>query len=777
MIKIYLPFLFLFISSFSLAQNLSIGAWREHLPYTRANTVVDGVDKIFCATDDGLFSFHKEDNSLKRYSKLSGLNDFGVSSIEYSATYRTLIIAYSNSNIDLVNDDGRVQNLSDIKRKNIPGNKVINRIRINGRYAYLACGFGIVVLDLEKKEIKDTYYIDTDGASMNVNEVVTDANWFYAAAEKGIYRAPVNSPNLNNFSEWSIVFPSTGKNYFNLIESFAGNIVANLVTNDNNGNYISDSTYKSIDGLTWINNSMPLSNNNQTFSFRVSNNVLLVTNNYSVSVFDPSYNRIQYLDGSVYPNTNTRDAFLDTEQNMWIADHDRGLIKWNGNTLIEEIHPEGPISSLVSDIGIQNGNLWITHSGKSLKWQNAYSRPSVSKLVSNSWSSYTESNVISFDTTDFFDNMSIAIDPSDAKHVFIGSGGDGLMDFYDNNVRNYYREYNSTLKPMVGNPFQVKVHGISFDDSGNLWVVNSGVSSFINVLMADGQWLAYDFSGIGTPFAGKLFIDSYNQIWVQMFGNGADGLMAYNTNKTITNKSDDNFKLITKMGEEDLAVYAMAEDLDGQLWLGTSKGIGVIYSPSALSNGGDVSVQQILIKQDNTYQYLLETETITALAVDGANRKWIGTDASGLYLVSADGQQQVQHFTPDNSPLFSNTITALAIDKTTGEVYIGTDKGLISYQSDAINGEDKCADVMVYPNPVRENYEGSIAIKGVISNSNIKITDVSGTLVFQGKALGGQAVWTGRDLKGERAHTGVYLVFSTDEEGQNACVTKLLLVN
>ena len=265
------------------------------------------------------------------------------------------------------------------------------------------------------------------------------------------------------------------------------------------------------------------------------------------------------------------------------------------------------------------------------------------------------------------------------------------------------------------------------DNSGYLWMVNSGISSFINVLRTDGTWKRFEFPTYGNPFAGGLFIDSENQLYTQIYGNSnkGDGLMVFNPNNTIDNLSDDQTRLLQDSADlgnlPDKGVYCMAEDLEGQLWLGTGKGIGVIYSPSAMFNTKEVC-QQILIKQDNTYQYLLATEVVTAIAVDGANRKWIGTQASGLYLFSADGQQEIHHFTPDNSPLFSNNITAIAIDKTTGQVYVGTDKGLVSYQSDAIEGAEKCGGVIVYPNPVRESYNGPIAIRGVVSNSNIKIS-------------------------------------------------------
>jgi hypothetical protein len=205
--------------------------------------------------------------------------------------------------------------------------------------------------------------------------------------------------------------------------------------------------------------------------------------------------------------------------------------------------------------------------------------------------------------------------------------------------------------------------------------------------------------------------------------------------------------------------------------------VAVIYAPSSIINSENYDAQQILIKQDGINQYLLESEVVTAIAVDGANRKWIGTESGGLFLMSPDGTTQIANYNESNSPLLSNYIIALNIDQQTGEIYIGTNRGLISLRGDAITGEGGCGDILVYPNPVRENYSGPIAIKGLVPNGNVKITDVSGNLIYETTALGTQAIWYGKNFKGEKAHTGVYLVFSTDDEGKNTCVTKLLFIN
>jgi ligand-binding sensor domain-containing protein len=368
--------------------------------------------------------------------------------------------------------------------------------------------------------------------------------------------------------------------------------------------------------------------------------------------------------------------------------------------------------------------------------------------------------------------MSLTVDASDKEHLFIGSSGAGMLEFRNNQVVAHYDTANSTLLSQVGNPTQYKVHGLSYDREGNVWVSNAGTAAVIQVLKSDRTWKRFFFPGAvnSTAITGDMIIDDFGSVWVSAFQNlgGKEGILVFNPNNTIDNTADDKYEIV------DFAlnrVRCLAKDLDGTIWAGTEAGVYVFYPPSTLP-------QQILIKQNNTFQYLLSSEIVTAIAVDGANRKWVGTENGGLFLFSPDGQEQILHFTSSNSPLFSDNITALAIDGKSGEVYIGTDKGLLSYRSDAITPEQDvlgCKDLLVYPNPVRSEYAGPVAIRGLVPNGTVRITDIHGGLVFQTTALGTQAVWNGTNNTDKRVPTGVYVVYSTDEAGEFSCVTKVMV--
>lgn len=257
-------------------------------------------------------------------------------------------------------------------------------------------------------------------------------------------------------------------------------------------------------------------------------------------------------------------------------------------------------------------------------------------------------------------------------------------------------------------------------------------------------------------------------------------MLVFNDNGTLSNTSDDQYKVLNTFegsgGLPSLDVLSMAEDLDGEIWVGTGRGVAVFYAPDAVFSGGDFDAQQILIEQDGNIQVLLETEAVSTIAVDGANRKWLGTQSSGVFLVSADGTEQVHHFTAANSPLPSNTITNITIDGESGEVFIGTDQGVMSYRSDASEGLLEASCAKVFPNPVDRTYDGPITITGMMRDSDVRITDISGNLVYRTTSLGGQAIWPGTDLSGEAVSTGVYLIFATDPTGTSKCNTKVLVV-
>ncbi len=757
---------------FTLQSQIAIGQWREHLPYSKTIGVTDAGNLVFCATPYSLFYFEKSENSIQRLTKVNGLSDIGVSTIAYNEAYKTLVIAYTNANIDLVKGN-TIVNISDIKRKPILGNKNINSIMFIDQFAYLACGFGIVVLDIEKEEFPESiYYISGESSRINVMDVTYGMDSLFAATEAGIYKADASSSNLADYTSWSVddrLYPNA---FFNQIEFFNGDMIVN---NENEG-YARDTTYL-YDFSTHQWTYFPGANNFTKHSIRTAYDQLLITSEGSVSVFNTSLEMTEsiYLPGGKY--LNARDATIDSEDFTWIADYGSGLIKTRDGFNADFFVPNGPYSASVFDMSLEVESLWVAAGGRGSSWGKLYNPNGLCSFENESWQSYNSINgVEAFDSIS--DMVCVAVNPSSPNRVYAGSWKAGVLEFVDNKLVNVYDDSNSSLGKWPAANY-VAVSGVAFDNNNNLWVANSGADSLISVKEPNGTWTSFRLgAGVYGTDIGKMMVDSYGQKWVLMRADNS--LLVFTDNSTISDPTDDLTKVLSNVvGNGDLPgnkVLSFAQDLDGELWLGTDEGIGIIYSPENVFTGGNYDAQRPLVEVGGYVQYLLESEIVTAITVDGANKKWIGTERAGVFHLSADGTEEIDHFTKENSPLYSNSIIGIEISAN-GEVFFGTDHGIISYKSTETPSKPTNTDVVAYPNPVKQGYEGVIAIKGLVRNADVKITDVSGTLIYSTIAEGGQAVWNGKSFNGSRAHTGVYLVFATNDDGSESIVTKILVIN
>jgi ligand-binding sensor domain-containing protein len=379
------------------------------------------------------------------------------------------------------------------------------------------------------------------------------------------------------------------------------------------------------------------------------------------------------------------------------------------------------------------------------------------------------------------DFVAVAVDPDDPELTWFGSWDDGLIEVRSGVPVQIYNQNNSSLGlDVLGFEGRLNVGGLDHDRDGNLWMTNAWSAAPLSVRTKSGTWYSYSPGSLlnnNQLIAGILAASNGFKWIVRPRGNA---LLVFDDNGTLEVSSDDRWKLLNSAeGSGGLPapdVFTVAEDKEGQVWVGTSKGIAVFYTPENVFNSSGFDAQQILLEQDGNFQYLLETEAVSSIVVDGANRKWIGTQTGGVFLVSPDGRTEILHFTQDNSPLPSNTVYAITVDEGTGEVFMATDRGIMSYRGDAIEGlaENTCA--TVFPNPVNESYTGPVAIDGLVRDSEVKITDVSGNLVYRTTSLGGQALWPATDMEGNRVSTGVYLIFAADQFGNTKCNTKVLVV-
>ncbi len=766
-------FTFLIIVGSSILAN---GQWIDYLSYSSANKVIEAESKIYCATTGGLFTYNKTDNSVEKLSGINGLSDVGIQTIGYGEESGVILIAYENSNVDLIIGN-EVFNLSDIKRKQISGDKKIYNILFIDKTAYLSCGFGIVALNLDKKEVKDTYYIGDNGSSVLVLDMTSDGQFLYAATEEGLFKADINSPNLQDFTNWSHIDNiQNPTGIFDQLEYFNGSIIANYSGGDSS----SDKLYR-LEGDSWS-AYLPVVTNID--DIQVKGSTLVLARMGQVDLYDLDGRRLEKIDSYSFSEYNVSgihasSATLDSEGVLWIADSEIGLVKKSSQAYELSI-PSGPADNEIFCLLGNGDDLWVSSGGRNAIWNNLFYSPQFQLLREGEWTVFNK-NTYS-ELASIHDIVCMAVDPNDPDHVFAGSWGGGIVEFNDKQFVDRYNQFNSSLQTALpGNPDPnfVRIGGMAFDSQGNLWATNALVDKPLSVFKTDGNWESFDFTGIPTNYdLGQIVITENDDQWIvlprghDLFVRKGDGSVSKKLLSTAWFNSTQG-DIFTRLND----IYSIAIDREGEIWIGTSKGVAVYRSPEKIwETNPFYSEQPGLDLNDNIYHPLLETETVTAIAINGANRKWFGTKNSGVFLISKNGDREIEHFTESNSPLLSNEITSISI-KPDGEVFFGTSKGLISFQGAAAEPKDDYSDVYAYPNPVREDYDGDIMISGLIEDTDVKITDISGNLVYETKSLGGQAVWNGRNLLGNRVSTGVYMVLGNDKLGEQTFVTKILFIH
>lgn len=755
-----------FVFSYVLEAQIPVGSWRLHLPCSNATHLAYSPAKVYCTTGESLFSYNLKDNSVEKLSKITGLSDFGVSAIAYSQEKGVLVIGYSNGNIDIVHDK-RVFNIPDLKNKSLATLKSINHIFLDGKWAYLSCGFGVMLLDIERNEVKDTYVFGPLGTYLQVNSTVIQGNDIFAATSSGIYKADKNDALLVDYSHWQQLNNIPNKDKAFLQVTSDNNILYAIYSNPDPGK---DSIYYYSDNV-W--QPFPINDNTDIFNVSFSESQIFVSTSINLKTFNKSFQlentTWQYGDFGI---SQPRETYKDSDGNLWIADYGNGLIKQKTDFSFLKIMPNGPASSNIKSFHFVDNILYTAAGGTDVSQNNLYRTAEFSSFVNEEWMSYRNPG--------YFDYMAIKNDPADKSLIYISSWGSGIFAYKNGEVVNHFDDTNSSLQNAIpGSPY-TRVSGMDFDSDGNLWVSNSHVTNTLSVMKKSGEWVGFPLKNkIGAELIGDVVVDNDDNIWAVLLKG--DGILMVSTNNTIDNPDDDLYLKFKPKSRRDGSIigniYTLAKDLDGNIWVGTDHGIVVYSDPDEVLKGNTDGVQPVLNRPgSNLVDPLLDGEIVRAIAVDGANRKWIGTERGGAFLVTADGDSSLLQFNTENSPILSNTINAIGIHGKTGEVFFGTDRGIIAYRSDASMAGDNFGDVYAFPNPVRPGYHGDITITGLIRDANVKITDIAGNLVYEATTLGGQVVWDGKNFDGRRVASGIYIIFCSNEDGTKTKITKLLFL-
>lgn len=746
-------------------QNLPLGTWTAHLPLKNALAICQSKNYVYAACEYGVIGVNKENNFTEKYTKVDGLAEVFVSQINYDTTTSSLIIAYSNANIDII-QNGKITNIPYLKNATITGNKNINYIFCHSGIAYMACGFGVLKLDLVKKEVAETYLFANGGIALAANAIWANEQAIYAATEQGVYKGNLTSNiNLLNFNNWQLIsaLPSTS---FSAITSYQQNIIAAT------GNSI----YK-FDGTT------------ATLLFTESNWITKHLNNANgqLQIAQQKINGTgDAIDGRIGKWNGTTFAFFsshynisrplqiieDENNNIWFADVFTGLIKQNGGSF-DAFNPNGPNSITSREMEYYNNTLWVTSSNIRNGWNPSFNKNGIYQLHDGTWTNMTIYNTPTLDT--FFDIAVVKAIPTENKLIF--GSQTGILEYDINSTSFSINKYRPNV---VGNNEKIfRITGADIDTKGNVWLSDAFSNVPIICRKADGNYTYFNTGFLNGRVTKDILVDDYNQIWVAK-EDGGGGLVILNYGNDIDDKSDDTyFNLAAGSGYGNLPannVICMAKDLDGTIWIGTTQGIAYISCAAYVIDNACEADQVCIDRNDGSgfCDNLLEDEIINCITVDAGNRKWIGTN-NGLFLVSPDGKKTIHYFNENNSPLLANYVRSVTINPENGEVYIGTEKGICSYRAEATVTTYDTEDPFVYPNPVRADYNGLIAIKGIPNNCNVKIVDVSGNLVFETTATGGQATWDGNLINGNRAATGIYYALCKGNGKKETAKVKFVL--
>ena len=750
--------------------------WRSHAAFTSMDELAVLGDEVYTRSGQSLFSVEKESGLINYHTRLTGLNGARIDHIAHNTTLNKLLITYQDGQLDIMDAAGDVQNISDLYLKQMSLSKVVNDICMYQDKAYLAMSFGILVVDMQKLEIEDTYYIGMNSTEVNVEYITIHDGKIYAVSQTGLYVADLTD-NLVDYNFWNK-------------QSLPGS--------------------KALQGLRAHNGKVYLVRNMLLYALQDNQwqscpteypiRRLTKTEHHLYLMPENVYGVLEVQDDGKVAMTNTYGYVNDVAEDgntLWFATRDDGVVKY-ANDLHSPYFPDGPSSNYSYRLRFFGDKLYMLPGGR---WANQYKRLGEVMMYENGeWNNIKNGTLVESAGMPIYDIMNVAQDPLDANHYFLTTFGSGVIEMRGDSVETIYLPDNSTLKSAVPtNPTSyTRTDGAMYDEQGNLWMLNMGITDGnIQILSPDGTWTAYDLLHKGLPVtlhtAGEIMVDRRNPQWKWI------PLLRYNTglvfmqdNGTPTNPSDDKSVYRQEWMDQNghliapEQIHCLAQDQNNTIWVGTSKGLFII--PDKVDYMASNACERIIIPRNdgtNLGDYLLENEQINAIAIDGANRIWIGTAASGLYLMgftepTADMNstlEMISHFTTENSLLPSNDILAIALQESTGEVFIGTGSGLVSYMSDAVEPEEDFSSLYAYPNPVYPNYKGSVVIKGLMADTEVRIVDAAGNLVKKLVGNGGEVVWDMTNAQGQRVASGVYTALCNTQSGNGHGAVKVLIMN
>ena len=774
--KITQIIIFLFIQ-ICLAQIDYSESWEDFYSYNNVKDFIKVDDDVYAIVDNAAFKYNLNTGELDKISSVNGLSGETTTSIFYSKVFEKMIIGYDTGLLEIIDKNGNITIAKDIVNFNYSGNKQINDITEFENKLYISTSFAIVIYNIESLQFGDTYFIGNQSTEINVNEILIVGEDIYAATENGIFIANIYDPSLIDYKSWTQNF--TGD--FISIELFNGNVIT---SRDRDLYAVNSSALILIKTYT-----------QNIRSLKSSPNYLTIATQRIVNVFDNNYvdivNYTSTASDEFYFSLNT--AYFE-ENIMFLGTQEFGILKSDlqNVSIFEEIHPVGPISNAPFSIAAKDNHLWVVYGGYDaaytpLNGRYPYSHFNGTRWVNKPYSSFNVKNLVNI-TFDLLNVNKVYLSSWGASGPNDISNTGGMLVLEDDEVVDFWNFTNSELEkvflPQSPNYLTTRINGSAFDKKGNLCIANAWVDNRIKIYNESGVWSSVDMSSVITnPAFGlnQLVVDKTNNIFI---GSRRNGVLAYkergDVKRSLTPEENSG-------SLPDLNVKTLQVDNRNRLWIGTKKGLVVLYNTSSVFDDNVVNAEPVIILDDGIPKKLLGDQPINTISIDGADNKWFGTETGGALQTSPSGTETLQNFNKNNSPLPSNNILKIAVDDNSGIVYFATDKGIVGFNSNVSFYGDSLTEVYAFPNPSTKTNE-FITIDGrngthLPKGTNVKIVDTAGYLVYEtnvkeGEELfGGKVIWNKTNLAGSKVASGVYIVLLSANETTESQVIKIAIIN
>jgi len=779
MARCVLAFL-LVVLAFPVAASAQTGAWQAHPSLRQATGIASSDSELWVATTGGVYRYAPSSGEVRRFSPAEGLNAPDTSTVAYDAVRDAAWVGFRNGVLNRIDaQTDAITSFLDIARAEQFAQRGINRIVLQGDSLLIATGFGVVVFDAVRGEVRDAYtrFANFDRGTAAFDALVAPLPdgraglWVGTAA--GVAYAPLNGVNLQDPSVWTTEDVADESMSVFALAYFNGQLYAGTSV-DVRRRSAAD-TYPRM-GLT----------GSAVRTFHMAPDALYATGQFRLLSVDANGSGTGHIDGTFQ---TPQDVTIGPDGRVWIADLDQGLVQVQPPTQAElsiegTFTPAGPYHRDFSDLAIDaEGNLWTS---ASVRDGGIYRR-----TPSDEWTSLNRITEPSLASNNNYTKIHVAADGT----VWAASEGDGILRYSPDGTLTPFNASNSSLVDATGTTNFIIGGGAAQDRAGNTWVTTRASRIPLHVYQPNDTWTAlfpYVGDGLGSTASayGDIYIDTFDQKWIIVRNENnlrlTKGLLVLDTGSNPTDQSDDNFRFFgteggAGSGLPSIGVNAITEDNDGLVWMATDNGIAFILNNGIVAR--DPSALPIWPARANRQQgedpYLLRGLQVNDIAIDPANRIWAATDEGAFLVRSVEGGYIIdEQFTASNSPLLSNTVLDVAVSPMSGRVFFSTDRGLISYQGDAVQPASEVQDLFVYPNPVRLSAldEPTIFIEGLVDDTDVRILTITGDVVAQVPARGGRIRWDGRDRSNALVPSGMYLVVAVSNAGEGTAYGKIAVI-